>query len=789
MDEIFELQRQLQAAQKTTTTQRLSERNCIELVMKLQSLKLIELIFTRSGKEYLTPAHLIVEIEDELLARGGRVNIIDIPDALNVALNYVEDAMPHVIKEDQSVRLVRGELLTDYYLASLAEEVNDGLASSESGTDDVGAIATRYSLPVDLIREVIQKHEGTIIQSKYDAASGVIRSASSVARQEAAARGLLRAVTAPTSLADIASTWELPQTLIHQIATEMLELGHVAGSIEGRSSRAVFIPEVFVNATIAAVSSAYTSNGFVGFSQLRKFYVQDIPDFVQKNLSGGVVLEECVVSSVLLETITTSASEALQQGSWLDIRSALPIEFPESDVPEVVRRVSAEGTGDSSVKTDTKASRTKRKARTSKNVSTKKETVVYGERYIVSPQLTKLLSDAITEDSVKKAAERAKLIAEKCDVVVSHSATKQVEPEGDISSKKSKSKGKRRGGGGKGDTVSKTLKSGGDDMNVRFPVAIPSQEEAIELVFSNPSCSSAFESDYLESFTDSEELLQVLVEALFGENGLRELYITRAAEAIVNLERERATAKLNAERELLASMERIEMYNKSAESLPEEEMVALSKANVVDQHCIDCLCRIMHSVARSTGVVFESLLRATKLSSKREKLETLRGVVDKLPPTLQSILRNFISTVSSKDTGTIETFLNLYDANFIVLDLPERRPLDNKRERNVLAKSRAELISTLDTDDVSISPLRALQIGVVLSHAKVSGGSVVSIPEPMTFECSKAIEDQAKAGETGEALRRLRMVVEAATNGGEDSKVSGGEEYLESLQSLRDTIR
>lgn len=71
MDEILELQRQLAEAQLGSTASRLSERNCVELVMKLQSLNLIDLIFTRSGKEYLTPRQLVMEIEDEIVARGG----------------------------------------------------------------------------------------------------------------------------------------------------------------------------------------------------------------------------------------------------------------------------------------------------------------------------------------------------------------------------------------------------------------------------------------------------------------------------------------------------------------------------------------------------------------------------------------------------------------------------------------------------------------------------------------------------------------------------------------------
>ena len=52
---------------------RLSERNCIEIVKKLIGLKLIDVIFTNDGKEYLTPQRLLKEIKDELIVHGGLI--------------------------------------------------------------------------------------------------------------------------------------------------------------------------------------------------------------------------------------------------------------------------------------------------------------------------------------------------------------------------------------------------------------------------------------------------------------------------------------------------------------------------------------------------------------------------------------------------------------------------------------------------------------------------------------------------------------------------------------------
>lgn len=71
MEDILELQRQLAEAQQASSSKKLSDRNCVELVMKLQSLNLIDVIFTRSGREYLTHHQLTKEIEEQIADREG----------------------------------------------------------------------------------------------------------------------------------------------------------------------------------------------------------------------------------------------------------------------------------------------------------------------------------------------------------------------------------------------------------------------------------------------------------------------------------------------------------------------------------------------------------------------------------------------------------------------------------------------------------------------------------------------------------------------------------------------
>ena len=57
-DEIQRLAADLQRVQSSSGSMKLSERNCVEIVSKLVSLGLIDVIYTTDGKEYLTHQQL-----------------------------------------------------------------------------------------------------------------------------------------------------------------------------------------------------------------------------------------------------------------------------------------------------------------------------------------------------------------------------------------------------------------------------------------------------------------------------------------------------------------------------------------------------------------------------------------------------------------------------------------------------------------------------------------------------------------------------------------------------------
>jgi hypothetical protein len=67
----------------------LTDRNIVEIVNKLMEEYDLRLIFSNTGKEYLTPDALEREIKAEI-RRLGRVNIVDLPQLLSVGIEHIE---------------------------------------------------------------------------------------------------------------------------------------------------------------------------------------------------------------------------------------------------------------------------------------------------------------------------------------------------------------------------------------------------------------------------------------------------------------------------------------------------------------------------------------------------------------------------------------------------------------------------------------------------------------------------------------------------------------------------
>ena len=92
---------------KSNASTRLNERNVVDIIKALLDSNKIKLIYTQDGKEYLTNEQLEREIKELLNEQGGRMNILEIPNHLNVSIEIIERTMDTFVKRNR-VTLING---------------------------------------------------------------------------------------------------------------------------------------------------------------------------------------------------------------------------------------------------------------------------------------------------------------------------------------------------------------------------------------------------------------------------------------------------------------------------------------------------------------------------------------------------------------------------------------------------------------------------------------------------------------------------------------------------------
>uniref|UniRef100_A0A672QGS0 E3 UFM1-protein ligase 1 n=1 Tax=Sinocyclocheilus grahami TaxID=75366 RepID=A0A672QGS0_SINGR len=188
-EEIRRLAADFQRAQFADTVQRLSERNCIEIVAKLVEDKKLDVVHTLDGKEYVTPAQIGREVRDELYMHRGRINVVDLQKIINVDLVHVESRASEIAKSDKGTQIILGQLIDETYLDRLAEEVNDKL--QQAGQVNIAELCKTYDLPGDFLTEELNSRLGRAIHGQIDQYNrGVIFTQAFLSRHKACICGL-----------------------------------------------------------------------------------------------------------------------------------------------------------------------------------------------------------------------------------------------------------------------------------------------------------------------------------------------------------------------------------------------------------------------------------------------------------------------------------------------------------------------------------------------------------------------------------------------------------------------
>ncbi|KAH0893316.1 hypothetical protein HID58_055745 [Brassica napus] len=342
-EELLELQRQFEFAQQVKSSVRLSDRNVVELVQKLQELRVIDfdLLHTVTGKEYITQEQLKNEIATEI-SKLGRVSVIDLADTIGVDLYHVEKQAQDVVLSDPGLMLVQGEIISQSYWDSIAEEINERL--QECSQISVAELAGQLQVGSELVQSVLEPRLGTLVKARLE--GGQLYTPAYVARVTAMVRGASRGIFVPSNLSAL---WAPLQQLVQEmngssgvavenaffqsIFNRLLKEEEMLGSLRAGTH---WTPSVFAVAQKECVDSFFSQNSYIPYETMQKLGISQAVQFLQSRYPDGKPLSAAFIHSSMIEMLDSTTEDAIEQNSWIDSLSVLPASFTSQDANKIL---------------------------------------------------------------------------------------------------------------------------------------------------------------------------------------------------------------------------------------------------------------------------------------------------------------------------------------------------------------------------------------------------------------------------------------------------------------------
>ncbi|XP_051730668.1 LOW QUALITY PROTEIN: E3 UFM1-protein ligase 1 [Ctenopharyngodon idella] len=738
-EEIRRLAADFQRAQFADTVQRLSERNCIEIVAKLVLDKKLDVVHTLDGKEYVTPAQISREMRDELYMQRGRINVVDLQKIINVDLVHVEGRANEIAKSDKGTQLILGQLIEETYLDQLAEEVNDKL--QEAGQVNIAELCKTYDLPGDFLTEELNARLGRVIQGQIDQYNrGVIFTQAFVSRHKACICGLFSAITRPTQISNLINLYGFQENLLYSVLEELVDSGRLKGSVVGgRQDKAIYIPDIYSKAQSTWVDSFLKQNGYLEFEALTRLGIPDPVSYIKKRFKSSklLFLKSLCVGRAIVDQLEASVEEAISSATWVDLQPMLPSSLSEEDVGILLNEV-------------LRAMNVQSSARLL-------STSVVSEKFI-SGCLT--LFDDIMQQKAQKEVKNNPvfLITEEdvkqASVLLESSASSKKDKRDERRKKAAEGSGSVKGGGcgnAREIRIRKTKKKGrreedsdeetshtSQGRNKLGDIAFLSVEEIME-VLEQRVCDS------------SEEMLQELAEQLLRP--LSKMYQEVVSTAFLSTSSTGAggSRKKNMkdlQEEINNLYNNIRLFEKGTKLFSDETQATIAR------HVLKTLCTDVTNVLLS----FVAAEHMTSDSSTAITSEIRLKILAKLSDEVKSPLMKLHNSLNGK---VIEEFLSCLETSAEECGLLLKKG-DKKRERQALFVHRQALLEQLrDTED----PALVLHLTSVLLFQNITHCMLHApgrcVPHIIGFLQSKIPEDQHKLLSQYQSLVVKQLVVQS----------------------------
>lgn len=336
-DEIKRLAADFQRTQTTDTLQRISERNCIDIIKKLTDLNLIELIYTCDGKEFLTPAHLLKEIEDEIYVNGGRMQLHELAANLKVDYQHVENKAKDLAREKpDEYSVILGQVIHSIYKTTLGQKICDHMLSK--GQLSIADFSKSLDLPseflLSIVKELLPKVMDDFVVGQDER---TYYTTDMMDQYKSIIAGTLSAITRPTSIASLMKRLGIPERIFLPIVEGLIKEGRINAIVESR----VFIPAIYARNQNEKVEEFYASNSYIGYDLLSRWDIKQPKAFLKKKFPNGIQLKTCLISPELLSQVESMIEDTITTNGYIDIGngSIVPTALDVDDIELVLQDI------------------------------------------------------------------------------------------------------------------------------------------------------------------------------------------------------------------------------------------------------------------------------------------------------------------------------------------------------------------------------------------------------------------------------------------------------------------
>ena len=270
----------------------------------------------------------------ELVSAGGRVTLTDIAPLLNLDLHHVETAARALcVKKGKKVVELAGQLIADYYLDTIAEEINESL--QESGSCGLVELAQRFALPADFMRQAIETRLGPGGVQGY-IEDGQLYTASFIQLHAARTRGIMRALMRPTNLRTLIQRHGLMESRLSKEITALIKEGAIKGTLKGAEDRAIYTPDLFLRGQHAGVDSFFSTNGYIDYKKVERLSVPNPKAFLAAKYPTAMQLSSMALSENMVQSVHMAAEDANNAHLFLHAQSILPNVLSKAEVQQVL---------------------------------------------------------------------------------------------------------------------------------------------------------------------------------------------------------------------------------------------------------------------------------------------------------------------------------------------------------------------------------------------------------------------------------------------------------------------